>query len=75
MTIGFDRTDPRHVEVADFLNSLQRKKAQYIVDAVICYKSLQENGVQNLSATGNYEYIRNIVLQVFREGSPLLYSA
>ena len=30
-TIGFDKMNPRHVQVAEFLNSLKRKKADYIV--------------------------------------------
>ena len=31
MTIGFKKEDPDHVYVAEFLNSLGRGKAQYIV--------------------------------------------
>ena len=44
MTIGFDQNDPEHVEVADFLNSLSRKKAQYIVEAVRCYWQIYKDG-------------------------------
>ena len=33
-TVGFNRHDPAHVEVAQFLNGMERGKAQYIVDAV-----------------------------------------
>ena len=44
MTIGFDKNDPEHVEVAEFLNSLPRKKAQYIVEAVRCYRQIQQDG-------------------------------
>lgn len=44
MTIGFDKNDPEHVEVAEFLNSLPRKKAQYIVEAVRCYQQICKDG-------------------------------
>ena len=44
MTIGFDKNDPEHVEVAEFLNGLPRKKAQYIVEAVRCYRQVQQDG-------------------------------
>ena len=67
MTIGFDRTDPRHVEVADFLNSLQRKKAQYIVDAVIYYQGRKENEIVPAVSGRDYENIRSIVLQILKE--------
>ena len=38
MTIGFKKEDPDHVYVAEFLNSLGRGKAQYIVKAVLHIK-------------------------------------
>lgn len=41
-TIGFDKTNPRHVEVAEFLNSLQRKKADYIVNAIMEYQGRED---------------------------------
>lgn len=37
MTIGFNRKDPNHVRVAEFLNEMGRGKAQYIVNAVMAY--------------------------------------
>lgn len=67
-TVGFNRHDPAHVEVAHFLNGMERGKAQYIVDAVRAYRTLQENG--NMVHTGpapDYEKIRSFVLQVIRE--------
>ena len=39
MTIGFKKEDPDHVYVAEFLNSLGRGKAQYIVKAVLAYQN------------------------------------
>ena len=67
MTIGFDRTDPKHVEVADFLNSLPRKKAQYIVDAVIYSQGRKENEKVPAVSGQDYESIRSIVLQILKE--------
>jgi len=58
-TVGFNRHDPAHVEVAQFLNGMERGKAQYIVDAVMAY--------QNGGRIADYEAIRKIVLQVMEE--------
>ena len=69
-TVGFNRHDPAHVEVAQFLNGMERGKAQYIVDAVIAYQSGGQAGVSVLSGTerlADYETIRKIVLQVMEE--------
>lgn len=67
MTIGFDRTNPRHVEVADFLNSLQRKKAQYIVDAVRSYQNPKEEETISAISGVDYHHIRSMVLQILKE--------
>lgn len=69
-TVGFNRHDPAHVEVAQFLNGMERGKAQYIVDAVMAYQSGGQTGGTVLSRTGrmaDYEAIRKIVLQVMEE--------
>lgn len=69
-TVGFNRHDPAHVEVAQFLNGMERGKAQYIVDAVIAYQSGGQAGVSVSSGTermADYEAIRKIVLQVMEE--------
>ena len=67
-TIGFDRTDPRHVQVAELLNSMTRKKAQYIVDAILAYQDMQEQGIVLVAVSGmDYGQIRAIVLQVLAE--------
>lgn len=44
MTIGFRRNNADHTRVAEFLNSLGREKAQYIVKAVLTYRTLEEKG-------------------------------
>lgn len=38
-TIGFNKEDPDHVYVADFLNSMGRGKGQYIVKAIMAYQN------------------------------------
>ena len=70
MTIGFDRTDPRHVEVADFLNSLPRKKAQYIVESVKHYQSQNKEIFSRSIEEKNVdrETVRQIVMQILEEG-------
>lgn len=67
-TIGFNKNDPAHVQVAEFLNSMNRGKAQYIVNAVLAY----QNGAQaaDMPYAGqavDFEKIRSFVLQVIEE--------
>lgn len=67
-TIGFNRDDPDHVYVADFLNTMGRGKAQYIVKAVIAYQN--PDGVsagQVVVPAVDYEKIRAFVLKVIEE--------
>ena len=67
-TIGFNRHDPAHVEVAQFLNSMERGKAQYIVDAVLAYQGgAQAVGMPYAGQAVDYEKIRQFVLQVIEE--------
>ena len=70
MTKGFKKNNPEHIQVAEFLNSLEREKAQYIVKAVLTYRTLEEKG--EVPQTGgavsyDYETIKSIVLQIMRE--------
>ena len=69
-TIGFNRHDPAHVEVAQFLNGMERGKAQYIVDAVLAYQNGGSAGISVSSGAGrmaDYDTTRKIVLQVMEE--------
>lgn len=68
-TIGFKKEDPDHVYVAELLNSMGRRKAQYIVKAVLAYQSMQGGGKIHQPLTGfpDYNAIRRIVLQVLEE--------
>lgn len=70
MTIGFRKNNPEHIQVAEFLNSLEREKAQYIVKAVLTYRTLEEKGeVPQTGGSMSYDYetIKSIVLQIMRE--------
>lgn len=69
MTIGFKKEDPDHVYVAEFLNSLGRGKAQYIVKSVLAYQNGKQNGeiLQPAENPFDYDTIKQIVLQVMEE--------
>jgi len=67
-TIGFNKEDPDHVYVADFLNSMGRGKGQYIVKAIIAYQN--QEGVASghvVVPAVDYEKIRAYVLQLLEE--------
>lgn len=67
-TIGFNKEDPDHVYVADFLNSMGRGKGQYIVKAIMAYQN-QEGVTKGHVGVPvvDYEKIRVFVLQVLEE--------
>ena len=69
MTIGFRRNNADHTRVAEFLNSLGREKAQYIVKAVLDFQLMDASGEvhPDAGAAYNYESIRRIVLQILKE--------
>ena len=69
MTIGFRKNNADHIRVAEFLNSLGREKAQYIVKAVLAYQFMEERGEvpKETGAAYDYEGIRRIVLQILKE--------
>ena len=66
-TIGFNKNDPDHVLVAEFLNGMSRGKAQYIVNAVLAYQRLQQGDVGSPAGSFDYERIKALVLQVIKE--------
>ena len=67
-TIGFNRDDPDHVYVADFLNTMGRGKAQYIVKAIMAYQNpTGESDGRIVRSTIDYDKIRTFVLQVLAE--------
>ena len=67
-TIGFNKNDPAHVQVAEFLNGMERGKAQYIVNAVLAYQNGAQAGDMTYAGQAvDYGKIREFVLQVIRE--------
>ena len=67
-TIGFNKNDPAHVQVAEFLNSMERGKAQYIVNAVMAYQNGAQAGEMLYAGQAvDYEKIRQFVLQVIKQ--------
>lgn len=66
-TIGFNKNDPDHIYVAKLLNEMGRRKAGYIVKAVLLCQDMLENGKVVPTGSINYEHIRKIVYQVLEE--------
>ena len=67
-TIGFNKDDPDHVYVADFLNSMGRGKGQYIVKAIMAYQNPEGMTTGHVVMPAvDYEKIRACVLQVLEE--------
>lgn len=67
-TIGFNKEDPDHVYVTDFLNSMGRGKGQYIVKAIMAYQNPEgATSGHVVVPTVDYEKIRAFVLQVLEE--------
>lgn len=69
-TIGFNKDNPEHVQVAALLNGRGRGKAAYLVKAVLCYEAVKEREEYQLSGCGteiDYGRLRNFVLQVIAE--------
>ncbi len=68
-TIGFNKDDPNHVMVAEFLNQIGRGKANYIVKAVLYYQRVSDTEELQMGAASSlcYEDVRNIVMQVLQE--------
>lgn len=67
MTVGFNKNNPEHVKVAEFLNSLGRTKGQYIVKAVTMYQRCLEGEHENVQGTVDYEQIREYIIKVISE--------
>lgn len=67
-TIGFNKEDPDHVYVADFLNAMGRGKGQYIVKAIMAYQNPEgiSNGHVVVPAV-DYEKIKSFVLKIIEE--------
>ena len=67
MTVGFNKNNPDHIRVAEFLNGLGRTKGQYIVRAVTMYQRNLEISGENVQGTIDYEIIKEYVLKIVTE--------
>lgn len=61
-TIQFSSEDSRHLQVAGILNRQGRRKAQYLVNAVLCYENGMDGAAQEQPP--NYHAIEAIVNQI-----------
>ena len=67
-TIGFNKEDPDHVYVADFLNSMGRGKGQYIVKAIMAYQNPEGGSSGHVVVPAvDYEKIKSFVLKIIEE--------
>lgn len=66
----FRKNNPEHIQVAEFLNSLGREKAQYIVKAIRAYQFMDartEKQQDGDRVVYEYQAIKQIVLQIMSE--------
>lgn len=67
-TIGFNKENPDHVYVANFLNSMGRGKGQYIVKAIMAYQNPEGiSGGHVVVPAVDYEKIKSFVLKIIEE--------
>lgn len=66
-TIQFSSTDPRHLQAADILNRQGRRKAQYLVNAILFYENGAETNSPMQPPLLNYHMIEDIVNQILAE--------
>ena len=67
-TIQFNPCDGQHVQVTEILNMQGRKKAQFIVNAVMCYEASINQSAQTLSEEQSFHFrIKAIVQQLLSE--------
>lgn len=68
-TFGFNNTDPQHRVVIDLLNQQGRRKAQFIVNAVLHYIHCAETPVIPQPAQIDIKVIEEVVLRILRQQS------
>ena len=67
-TIGFNKENPDHVYVANFLNSMGRGKGQYIVKAIMAYQNPEGiSGGHVVVPAVDYEKIKSFVQKIIEE--------
>lgn len=70
-TIQFSPADPGHKQVAEILNKLGRRKAQYIVNAVLCYLNKTETTEPGQPLPLNYHTVEVMVNRILAEKAVL----
>ena len=66
-TIQFSPGDPHHRQVAELLNSQGRRKAQFIVNAVLHYINCKETPEISMPAPLDYATIEAVVVQILKQ--------
>lgn len=66
-TIQFSPGDPHHRQVAELLNDQGRRKAQFIVNAVMHYVNCKETPEISAPASLDYAAIEKAVLQILEQ--------
>ena len=66
-TIQFNPGDPSHRQTADLLNHQERRKAQFIVNAVLHYIHCKETPTIPLAAPMDMELIEAVVRRMIKE--------
>lgn len=66
-TIGFNITDPQHRVVVDLLNQQGRRKAQFIVNAVLHYIHCPETPDIPQPAPVDSKVIEEVVMRILRQ--------
>lgn len=68
-TIQFNPGDPAHRQTTDLLNGLERRKAQFIVNAVMHYIHCKETPDMPQTALMDMELIEAVVRRIMKEQS------
>jgi hypothetical protein len=66
-TIQFSPGDPHHRQVAEFLNNQGRRKAQFIVNAILHYINCKETPEIAMPAPLDYTAIEAVVMQILEQ--------
>lgn len=68
-TIQFNGGDPSHLQIAEMLNQQGRKKAQFIVNAVMHYVHCSETPHISEPIISDIDMIERVVLRILKEQS------
>ena len=66
-TIQFSPGDPHHRQVAELLNGQGRRKAQFIVNAILHYLNCKETPEISAPASMDYAAVEKVVMQILEQ--------